>query len=108
TAREPFDIIQIESSQLAGFEFDRRATLVLDEHNIEYELLYRMYRTERSLVRRFYNWVEFSKFKREEVNTWHHVTGCVSTSQREETIIRGIVPSTPTMVIPNAVDVDYF
>ena len=24
------------------------------------------------------------------------------------TIIRGIVPSTPTMVIPNAVDVDYF
>jgi polysaccharide biosynthesis protein PslH len=108
TTRERFDIIQIESSQLAGFAFDSRSTLVLDEHNIEYELLYRMYRTERSVVRRLYNWLEFTKFKREEVSTWRHVAGCVSTSQREEHIIRGMVPSTPTMVIPNAVDVDYF
>jgi sugar transferase (PEP-CTERM/EpsH1 system associated) len=108
TARERFDIIQIESSQLAGFTFDRSAKLVLDEHNIEYELLYRMYRTERSVVRRLYNWLEFTKFRREEVSTWRHVAGCVSTSQREEDIIRGLVPSAPTMVIPNAVDVDYF
>jgi glycosyltransferase involved in cell wall biosynthesis len=107
-ARKPYDIIQIESSQLAGFAFDPRAKVILDEHNIEYELLYRMYRTERAVVRRLYNWVEFTKFKREEVRTWHQVTGCVATSQREADIIREAVPFTPTTVIPNAVDVEYF
>ena len=54
-ARHRFDVIQLESSQLAGFEFDPRAVLVVDEHNIEYELLYRMFQTESSAVRRAYN-----------------------------------------------------
>jgi polysaccharide biosynthesis protein PslH len=107
-AREPFDVIQIESSQLAGFEFDRRSVLVLDEHNIEYELLYRMYRTEGSAVRRSYNWLEFTKFKREEITSWRSVSGCVMTSAREEQIVKALAPATPTIVGANAVDVDYF
>ena len=32
--KERFDLIQIESSQLAVFEYDARAVLVVDEHNI--------------------------------------------------------------------------
>ena len=71
--RERFDVIQIESSQLAGFTFDPRAVTVLDEHNIEYELLYRMYSTEGSPLRRCYNWLEFQKFKREEISSWQSV-----------------------------------
>ena len=108
TARERFDVIQVESSQMAGFDFDPRAVTVLDEHNIEYELLYRMYQTERSSVRRFYNWVEFTKFRHEEIGAWQRVSGVLSTSTREEEIIRDIVPRTPVLVAPNAVDVDYF
>jgi glycosyltransferase involved in cell wall biosynthesis len=107
-SREQFDVIQIESSQLAGFSFDPRSVLVVDEHNIEYELLYRMYRTERSAVRRFYNWLEFTKFKREEIDTWRSVAGCVMTSAREQKIIRGLAPGKPTIVGANAVDVEYF
>jgi sugar transferase (PEP-CTERM/EpsH1 system associated) len=108
TSREPYDIIQIESSQLAGFAFDARSVRVVDEHNIEYELLYRMYQTERSSVRRFYNWLEFSKFKREEISTWRNVSGCVLTSTREQEIVRGLAPGKATIVGANAVDVDYF
>jgi glycosyltransferase involved in cell wall biosynthesis len=107
-SRERFHVIQIESSQLAGFDFDLRSVVVLDEHNIEYELLYRMYQTERSPIRRFYNWLEFKKFKREEVNSWRRVSGCVMTSTREREIANRLVPGTPTMVGANAVDVDYF
>jgi glycosyltransferase involved in cell wall biosynthesis len=108
TSRERFDVIQIESSQMAGFAFDRRAARVLDEHNIEYELLYRMYQTEQSTARRFYNWLEFAKFRREEIRSWHDVSGCMITSEREEKIIQQAAPGTPTAVVPNAVDVDYF
>src|SRR5258706_4340659 len=95
TSREHFDIIQIESSQMASFSFDSRAILVLDEHNIEYELLYRMHRTEESSLRRFYNWIEFTKFRREEIRTWNTVSGCLITSTREAKIIGALVPHSP-------------
>ena len=108
TNRERFDVVQIESSQLAGFSFDPRVVSVLDEHNIEYELLYRMYTTEGSPLRRMYNWLEFQKFKREEVSSWQSVSGVVSTSAREERIMREAARETPMMVAPNAVNVDYF
>ena len=108
TSKERFDVIQIESSQLAGFEFDRRPVRVLDEHNIEYELLYRMYLTERSATRRCYNWLEFTKFRREEIRSWRSVSGCVSTSAREERIMRDLVPEKPILVAPNAVNIAYF
>jgi glycosyltransferase involved in cell wall biosynthesis len=107
-ARAPFDVIQVESSQLTGLDFGCSSVLVLDEHNIEYELLYRMYQTERSAVRRFYNWIEFSKFKREEINSWRSVSGCVMTSAREQQIVKALAPETPTIVGANAVDVDFF
>jgi glycosyltransferase involved in cell wall biosynthesis len=106
--REHFDVVQIESSQLAGFTFDPRAVTVLDEHNIEYELLYRMYSTEVSPLRRMYNWLEYLKFKREEVSSWQSVCGVVSTSAREELIMRQAAPGTPLLVGPNAVNVEYF
>ena len=108
TSREHYDVIQIESSQLAGFSFGGDAVTVLDEHNIEYELLYRMFKTERSAARRFYNWLEFTKFRREEVGSWRSVSGCVSTSAREREIIQATAPRQPTLVAANAVDVDYF
>jgi sugar transferase (PEP-CTERM/EpsH1 system associated) len=108
TGRHRFDVIQIESSQMGCFELDRRAALVLDEHNIEYELLYRTFKTEASPVRRAYNWIEFRKFKREEISAWQRSTGTVTTSAREAEMIREMVPGKPTKSVPNAVDVEYF
>ena len=108
SARAPYDIINIETSGLGGFRFDPRAALVLTEHDIVYELLYRMYQTERSPFRRLYNRVEYSKVRRDEIRMWRGVAGCVTTSPREERIIRELAPQTPILVAPNGVDVDYF
>jgi sugar transferase (PEP-CTERM/EpsH1 system associated) len=108
TREQTFDVIQIESSQLGCFTYDPRAALVVDEHNIEYELLYRTYQTERSLLRRLYNFVEYRKFQREETNTWRQSAGVVTTSVREADMIRTIVPERPVTCVPNAVDVQYF
>jgi len=108
TRGEPFDIIQVESSQMAGFRFDRRSVVVLDEHNIEYELYYRMYQSERSAARRLFSWLEYYKFKREEIASWHTVSGCVMSSQRELEILQALCPATPATVVPNAVDTDFF
>jgi sugar transferase (PEP-CTERM/EpsH1 system associated) len=107
-AAEAYDIIQVESSQMCGVEFKSRAPLVVDEHNIEYELLYRTYCTERSRLRKLYNWVEYRKSRRDEHRTWNKVAGCVLTSDREMAILRRYAPHIPAVVVPNGVDVEYF
>src|SRR5262249_35698629 len=106
--RQPYDIVQVESSQFAGFHFDRRSALVLDEHDIVYELLDRIRSHERSPIRSWYNGFEFRKFQRAEIRTWQSVSACVTPSNREAEIIRGLAPATPTCVAPNGVDVEYF
>lgn len=107
TSAQRFDVIQVESSQMACFDFDPRAALVIDEHNIEYELLYRTFQTESSAVRRAYNWIEYRKFRREETGAWRRANGVAATSAREAGIIHGLVHR-PTRSVPNGVDVRYF
>ena len=106
--REAFDVVQVESSQLWGYRYPGSATVLLDEHNIEYELLYRTYKTERDPVRRLFSWVEYLKFRREEQHSWRHVDGCILTSGREESIVREHASGTATTAVPNGVDIDYF
>jgi len=103
-----FDIIQAESSQIAGFDFGRDVPLILDEHNLEYELLYRLYLGERSLGRRLYNWAEYQKFHREETECWRRADGCLLTSAREHTEVKRLLPDKPAMVIPNGVDIEFY
>ena len=105
---EKYDIVQIESSQLGSYPFGTQPVLVVDEHNLEYELLYRMYQTERSPLRRLYNWMEYAKFKREEQHCWQKADACILTSEREQQILNAQMPAKPTHVAPNGVDVEYF
>ncbi len=107
-ASQRFDVVQVESSQMAGFDFGSRPVVVLDEHNIEYELLYRTFREERSPARKLYNWIEYLKFRREEQHCWNTVDGCVLTSPRENAVVRTRARARPSVVVPNGVDVNYF
>lgn len=106
--QEPFDIIQVESSQLSTFDYRGRGLLVIDEHNIEYELLQRMRQNERSPFFRLYYGLEYAKCLADEQRLWQRAAGCLLTSAREEAILREHAPGTPTAVIPNGVDTDYF
>ena len=105
---ENFDIVQIESSQLGSYPFGTRPALVVDEHNLEYELLYRMYQTERSPLRRIYNGLEYLKFKREEQDCWQKADACIFTSEREQQIVNAQMPRKAAHVAPNGVDIEYF
>lgn len=103
-----FDAIQLESSVLCAFRFPSGPRLILDEHNVEYEVFERMHESERSLPRRSFNRLEYVRFRRFEQRWWRHIDGCAVTSEREERIVRAHAPATPTAVVPNGVDLDYF
>lgn len=103
-----FDVVQLESSVLCTFRIPRGPRLILDEHNIEYEVFERMHESERSLPRRSFNRLEYVRFRQFEQRWWRRVDGCAVTSEREQRIVRRFAPDTPTAVVANGVDLDYF
>lgn len=107
-ASEGFDVIQLESTFLCTFRYPRGVRLVIDEHNIESELFQRMSEGERSFPRRTFNRIEYARFRRFERACWNRTSACVVTSEREVATVRGSAPGTPVIVVPNAVDLDFF
>jgi polysaccharide biosynthesis protein PslH len=107
-ARIDFDLIHVEFSTMSDFRFPPGIPVVVDEHNIEYELYRRLYEGERSLLRRGFNGLEYLRVRRMEERCWQRAQGCVVTSAREEPTVRATAPSTPTAVVPNGVDLEYF
>lgn len=103
-----FDAVQVESVRMLGLRFPRTIPLVLDEHNIEYELRQRMSESERSGPRRYFSRAEYRKLRRVEQRSWRAVQACAVTSEREQRIVEAVAPATPCRTVPNGVDTDYF
>ena len=107
-SRTAFDLVQLESSVLCGFRLPRGPRLILDEHNVEYEVFERMHEGERSLPRRAFSRLEYMRFRTFEQAAWRYVDGCAVTSVREAEIVRSHAAETPIAVVPNGVDLAYF
>jgi glycosyltransferase involved in cell wall biosynthesis len=107
-AEGDYDVVQVEQSQLGGVHLGSGAVSLLDEHNLEYEVFSRALRTEPSPVRRLYNLVEFVKVRHEERCAWKRFDGCIVTSRREQAVINRYLPTKPTVVVPNGVDLEHF
>src|SRR5262249_42032028 len=103
-----YDVINVEFSLMACYRFPTTVPIVLDEHNIEHDILYRTCKVERQAIRKLYNFVNYLKLRREERVAWRKVTGCILTSARDEAILRRECSALPTAVVPNAVDTSYF
>ena len=102
------DADPLESSQLCTYTFPRDVRIVLDEHDIVYELLQRLFEGERAALRRGFNRIEHARFRRFEQRCWEQVDGCVVTSDRELPTVQPYRAGKPLAVVPNGVDVEYF
>jgi glycosyltransferase involved in cell wall biosynthesis len=109
---EGFDVVQVEFSHLGVYDFECqlavRPLVILDEHNIEYEIVRRTAEAEGSIARRIYSDINWRKVRKEEVEAWRKVDGVVLTSARDESLLKESDASVLTEVVPNAVDLDHF
>ena len=109
-----YDVVNVEFPFLApGFlgkpaPGARRPRLVLDEHNIEFDLARQQASTQGGIARRVYNALDWRKIRREEIEVWTGSDGVAFCSEADEARARALVPSMRSMVVPNAVDVEYF
>jgi glycosyltransferase involved in cell wall biosynthesis len=106
--RSDFDITLVEFAQMSGYRFKETGPVVLDEHNVEYDILRRTFETEQALARKLYSFVEFLKFRREERAAWTRMDACVFTSVRDRDLALGRVTDERAAVVPNGVDTREF
>jgi polysaccharide biosynthesis protein PslH len=113
-SRRDFDIVILGAGLfLTRYRFhqgrlkDALPRLVLDEHNIEFDLQRQMAKTG-SLLRRIHNAVNWPKLRREEIDDWRRFDGVTFTSTLDEERARALMPSMRSAVVPNAVDLRSF
>lgn len=112
--RRAYDVVNVELPFLA-LQRLRRAPqgeapprLVLDEHNIEFDLARQQAGKELGLARRLHNSANWPKLRREEILAWRRFDAVAFCSSEDQSRARGAVPALRSAVVPNSVDVDDF
>ena len=112
-SRRDFDILILSAGLfLTRYRFrpghsNDSPPLVLDEHNLEFDLQRQMAKSG-SVLRRIHNAVNWPKIRREEIDDWRRYDGVTFTSTHDEKRARALVPSMRSAVVPNAVDLRSF
>ncbi|MGI9598143.1 MAG: glycosyltransferase, partial [Acidimicrobiales bacterium] len=107
-AENDFDLIQVEFAQMGYYSLPAGVPVVLDEHNVEYDLLRRIYDNERSPARKILAYLDWKKFERHELALCDRVDLCITTSPRDRELLTGQLPDLAVDVVPNGVDTSYF
>jgi len=109
-----FDIVNLEFSSLGHCELrqappgEKFPALIVDSHNIDYDLARQHARFGNSLARRIYAGVNWRKLRREELATYRDADGVYLCSAADERRLLDEAPNIRTAVIPNAADVEYY
>jgi glycosyltransferase involved in cell wall biosynthesis len=111
-----FDVVNLEFSYLGHCDLrqappgEKLPALVVDSHNIDYDLARQYARDGRSLslVRRLYASANWRKLRREELGTYRDADGIYLCSATDQRRLLNEVPEARTAVIPNAADVEYY
>lgn len=107
-AGERYDIVFFESVTMAGYRLPKDVHVVIDQHNIEYELRHRMFQRETDWSRKWYNWLESRLIKPVELERCRQANVVLVTSERERLLLKQMLPHGVIEVIPNGVDTKIF
>jgi sugar transferase (PEP-CTERM/EpsH1 system associated) len=107
-ASDHYDLVLFESVFMVDYRLPEGTQVVIDQHNIEYELLQRTYQREKSLARKWYNWWESRCLKPVELERCRKAQGILVTSEREALLLKSLLPGGVVAVVPNGVDTEAF
>lgn len=107
-ATDTYDAVLFESVQMAGYRLPPGVHVIIDQHNLEYELRRRAFERESGWGRKLYNWLEYRALRPVEIERCRAADAVALTSAREATILRALAPATSIAVVPNGVDLEFF
>ncbi len=113
-AEKSFDVVKIDFPYLAHYSVRQSPpgspppVVVVDTHDISYDLLRQVARSKVSLGRRIYAALNWRKLAREERASYRSADGVCVCSAADRARVLADVPSARVAVIPNAADVEFF
>ena len=106
--QEHFDAVLFESVLMAGYHLPDGLKIIIDQHNIEHELLWREYEREKYWVRKWYNRLESHLTRTAEIERCRRADIVLVTSERERLLLKSLLPKSVIEVVPNGVDIEVF
>ena len=109
-----FDIVNLEFTFLGHCDLRQAPSdeaapcLVVDSHNIDYDLARQYANGGGSLLRRLYAEANWRKLRREELGTYRDADGVYLCSVADQQRLLAEIPAPRTTVIPNAADVEFY
>ncbi len=106
--RNAYDAVFFEGLFVAGYQVPSHIRIILDEHNIEHELLWRSYQRANGVARRGFNWLEYRRLRPLEIAWCRRADLVLVTSERELQVLCALMPEKNVQVAPNGVDIEAF
>jgi polysaccharide biosynthesis protein PslH len=109
-----FDVVNLEFPYLGHYHLrqappgEQLPIVVVDSHEIAYDLARQFARAGGNLSRRLYAGANWRKLRREELATYRDADGVYLCSTADERRLIYQAPGVRTAVIPNAADVEYY
>jgi len=109
-----FDVVHVEFQQLSHVVERRRtpgvrgAPLVIDTHEIAFDLVRQFSRHAGTRARKLYAAVNWQKLRHDEVAAFRRADGLCACSVADREKILQEAPGARTAVVPNACDLDFF
>jgi glycosyltransferase involved in cell wall biosynthesis len=109
-----FDVVNLEFPYLGDYVLrqappgEKLPALVVDSHEIAYDLARQFAVAGTTLGRRLYAGANWRKLRGEELGIYREADGVYLCSAEDEQRLLDQIPETRTVVIPNAADVDYY
>lgn len=107
-ARDRYDAVLFESALMAGYRVPPGVKIIIDQHNLEYEVLQRTAEQEKPSLRQWYNGQEARLLKGGELARCRKADLLVVTSERERQILKQELPQNEIVVVSNGVDIESF
>lgn len=102
------DAIVVEFAQMGYLRFPDDVPVVLDAHNVEYEIVERLAKIDGSLSRRVYSRINARKLRQEEAMLVARADGVAATSERDAALLARLAPGSRPVIVPNGVDCETF
>jgi sugar transferase (PEP-CTERM/EpsH1 system associated) len=106
--RTNYDVVFFHSVLPAGYRLPPGTRVIVDQHNIEYELLRRTAAQEPLGPRKVYNWLESLHLEPIELRRCAQADAVLVTSERERRALLRRLPDQRIEVVPNGVDLEFF
>ena len=107
-AAERFDAVVYQGVDVADHRLPPGPRVVIDEHNLEYELMERSAAQAGSTLRRVYWALEAAALKRVELGLLARADLVSVTSKRERQLLGALLPGASVVITPNGVDTEAF